>query len=234
MRIMVLQHGTVDDHVVIEDWANDMEHDFERRHLLNGDTLPGFDDFDWLIILGGLMDTHETGKYPWLANEKALIKSAIDSGKIVLGICLGAQLVAEALGAKVYQGEHKEIGWRTLKLSPEAKQSEIFGSFPEWFSAFQWHDYTFDLPEGAIRIAENDAYQNQGFEYDGGRVIGIQFHPEFTEKCIGSLVRTFADKMGEGPHVQPKEEILAERCLIREIDALIDLLLTNISDTFDK
>ena len=92
MRIMVLQHGTVDDHVVIEDWANDMEHEFERRHLLNGDELPALDDFDWLIILGGLMDTNETDKYSWLANEKALIKARSTAERSCSGSASGHSL----------------------------------------------------------------------------------------------------------------------------------------------
>ncbi|MFC1514012.1 amidotransferase, partial [candidate division KSB1 bacterium] len=93
-------------------------------------------------------------------------------------------------------------------------------------------DYTFDMPEGAVRIAENRACTNQAFEYNDGRVVALQFHPEFTDKCIRDLVMQYGDNMGEGEFVQPKEEILAEHCLVREIDALIDLLMNNMTEAF--
>ncbi len=233
MRIHILKHGTLADDVNIVGWAEDMEHTVTKTILTEGEELPGINDFDWLIILGGIMDTHEVDKFPWLVDEKKLIREAVDSNKIVLGICLGSQLLAEALGAKIRLNENKEVGWQGVRLTEEAKKSEVFGSFPEYFSVFQWHSYTFDLPEGAVLIAENNACRNQAFEYNG-RVIGTQFHPEFNNDCIRELVQEYYDDAGEGPYIQAKEAIMTEHCLIREIDALIDLLLTNISDTYEK
>lgn len=232
MRVHALQHGNIPDHVTIQEIIEDMEHEFRLSHPANGDSLPPVNDFDWLIVLGGIMDTHETEKHPWLIEEKKLIRESVDSGKIVLGICLGAQLLADSMGAVISKSEYKEIGWHGVRKTDEAKSSPVFGTFPDWFNVFQWHDYTFELPEGSILIAENDCCRNQAFEYDNGRVIGLQFHPEFNNDCIRMLATEHADKIVEGKYIQPQEAIMTEHCMIREIDALIDLLLTNINDTF--
>lgn len=233
MRLHVIQHNTLPDHVAFERWAEDEEHKLTRNNMLNDTTLPNIDDFDWLIILGGIMDTHEEETYPWLVDEKKLIRQAIDANKIVLGICLGAQLVAEVLGAEVRKNEHAELGWHGVHRTDDAINSEVFSTFPIFMSVFQWHYYMFDLPEGAARIFENEAAPNQAFEYNG-RVIATQFHPEYDADCIRQLVTEHGDNMPEGPYIQPKEQIMTEHCLLREADALIDLLLTNIADAYGK
>ncbi len=231
MNIHILQHSEFDDNATIQTWADEEEHNTVLTNLIKNEKLPGVEDFDWLIILGGVMDTFEEDKYPWLKDEKKLIKDAIDAGKIVYGICFGAQLIAEVLGGKVYKNEHSEIGWQPVKITKEAKDSDIFGTFPDFFSVFQWHDYTFELPEGAVRIAENDAAINQAFEYKG-HVFATQFHPEFNDKTIRQLVAKHGDSIKEGKYIQPKEVILADYCTVREADALVNLLLCNIGDKF--
>lgn len=231
MRIHLLQHGTLNDHVTIEEWAEKTGHSISKTVLINNKNLPRMNSFDWLIILGGIMDTHEEDKYPWLIEEKKFIKGAINQKKIVLGICFGAQLIAEALGAEIYKNKYKEIGWHKVNLTEDGKKLQVFGSFPDRFPVFQWHDYIFDLPPKAVRTAENEASENQAFVYNE-RVIGVQFHLEFNEECIRTLIREYGDKITEGKYIQPKEKILAERRLIREIDALKNLLLKSIEKTF--
>lgn len=231
MRIHLLQHGTFDDHEMIELWTDFFEYQTKKTVLINGDKLPGIDDFDWLIVLGGVMNTTDEDKYPWLVEEKKLIKAAIDRDKIVLGICLGAQLIAEVLGSKVTKNKYREIGWQPVRLTPEGKKSPVFRYFSDRFTVFQWHDFTFGIPDGAVKIAENDACPNQAFEYNG-RVIGIQFHPEYSVNSIEKLINEHGDQIVEGKYIQPKEDILTEWDQIQHIDGLIDLLLTNIDDTF--
>ena len=232
MRIHLLRHGTLNDHVTIGEWAEKMGHSVSKTVLIDNENLPRMKSFNWLIILGGIMDTHEEDKYPWLVEEKKFIKDAINQKKIVLGICFGAQLIAEALGAKVYKNKYKEIGWHKVNLTEDGNKSPVFIAFPDRFPVFQWHDYIFDLPPGAVRTAENEACANQAFVYKE-RVIGVQFHLEFSEECIRTLVREYGDKITEGKYIQPKEEILTERRLIGEIDELKNLLLKNIEKTFD-
>ena len=141
-------------------------------------------DFDWLIILGGPMNIYEEDKYPWLSKEKEFIHQAIASDKIVLGICLGAQLMADVLGGKVQRNVHREIGWFPVKLMPESKASRIFRVLPEEFMALHWHGDTFELPPGAVHTAESQACKNQAFEL--GKAIGLQFHLESSLDSYGT------------------------------------------------
>ncbi len=230
MKIHLLRHWDINDFSTISEWAEDMEHSIDKTSVHKNEELPGPEDFDWLIILGGLTDPGDEDINPWLKAEKKLIKQAIELKKTVLGIDLGALLIAQVLGAEVYRNKYPEIGWQPVKLTEDAKKSDVFGSFPEWFSVFQWHTNIFDLPEGAVKIAGNDACGNQAFEYKG-HVFGVQFHPEFTGESIRGIVDKHGDMIIGGDFIQPKEEIITEHCLLRETDALVDLLLSNIEET---
>jgi GMP synthase-like glutamine amidotransferase len=143
MKIHYLQHVPFEDLANIESWARSRDHDLSKTLLFAGDSLPRMPDFDWLIIMGGPMNIHEEDRYPWLAKEKEFIHQAIASDKIVLGICLGAQLMADVLGGKVRKNVHREIGWFPVKLMPESRASPIFRVLPEEFMALHWHGDTF-------------------------------------------------------------------------------------------
>lgn len=105
-------------------------------------------DFDWLIIMRGSMNIYEEEKYPWLAVEKKFIARTIESGKIVLGICLGSQLIADVLGGRVSRNKYRELGWFPVTLTKEAKDSPVFSALPARFNVFQWHGDTFKIPQG--------------------------------------------------------------------------------------
>ena len=156
------------------------------------------------------MNVYEEDQYPFLRNEDLFIKEAIQRGKQVLGICLGAQLIAKALGAKVYRAPVKEIGWYEISLTEEGVRDHLFSPFPRTFSAFQWHGDTFDLPNAAKLIATSRPVQNQAFRY-GENAYGLQFHLEVTEEMIQEWMNEYEEefKVGNPPHFS-KDEILKE------------------------
>ncbi len=138
---------------------------------------------DLLIVLGGPIGAYEEERYPFLAHEVAAIERRIAEGLPVLGVCLGAQLVARALGARVYPGKVKEIGWTPLEPTPEGARSCLSPLAQNSWQVLHWHGDTFDLPEGAKRLASTPATANQAFSY-GPRVLGLQFHIEITGRAI--------------------------------------------------
>lgn len=169
-------------------------------------TLPDADDLDLLVIMGGPMSVNDEAGYPWLAAEKQFIRKAIEKDKAVIGICLGAQLIANALGAAVRPNGTKEIGWFPITAEPASYTEDIF-SFPQELLVFHWHGETFDLPDGAIRLARSDACENQAFQL-GRRVIGMQFHLETTPDAARDLVHHCRDELRPSRYVQSEAEIL--------------------------
>ncbi|TCK05425.1 glutamine amidotransferase-related protein [Phorcysia thermohydrogeniphila] len=171
---------------------------FERRgveiteiNAFNGEEARE-EDFDILLILGGPMGVYEEDKYPFLSYEKELIKKFYSSGKKVLGVCLGAQLIASAFGAKVYKGKWgKEIGWDFIY--PQDQLEVIYQSEIE---VFHWHGDTFDLPEGAVRMASSVKYRNQAFRI-GNQVVGLQFHLEVTQEDVEKWIEAYREELKE-------------------------------------
>lgn len=186
-------------------------------HLYKGDSLPTVNDFDWLIVMGGFMGVNDRDdpRYPWMNAEIQLIQDALAAGKTVLGICLGAQLIAAALGAKVYRNAQPEIGWFPVTRSADAQNTLLRDALPEQFDAFHWHNDTFDIPAGATLLASSAACANQAFIYEnahtGGLALGLQFHLESTPDITQALCTEFAaDLQYNTPYVQQPEEMLAQ------------------------
>lgn len=157
-----------------------------------GDELPPYGDVRTLVIMGGPMSVNESDTYPYLAREEGLVREFLDAGKKVLGICLGAQVMAKALGAKVYAGPEKEIGWHDIELRGEGLRDSMMGSlathpragdFWRTFKVFHWHGETFDIPRGAERLAGSLMYENQAFRY-GKTSYAFQFHIEVRKEMI--------------------------------------------------
>ena len=228
MRLHYLQHVPFEDLARIEDWAEDRGHEISRTHLFEGQELPGIDEFDWLVIMGGPMNIYEEDKYPWLAREKRFIRDAIASNKIVLGICLGGQLIADVLGGKVRRNLYKEIGWHPVKLTPEGQESRIFSALPNAFMAFHWHGDTFEIPPHALRAAKSESCTNQAFML--GKAVGLQFHLESSMDSIDHLIENCSDELVDGKYIQSQEEILSHVDRIQEINRLMALFL----DTMEK
>lgn len=163
-----------------------------------GAALPDLAEMRGLVVLGGPMGVYEADKYPYLADEMRLIKNAIEAGLPVLGICLGAQLIAGALGARVYKGPAPEVGWAPIYPTPEAEADPVFRGLGPAVEAFHWHGDTFDLPAGAIRFASSDRYENQAFRF-GERAYALQFHLEVTGPMIRSWAKAYGHPGGAAP-----------------------------------
>lgn len=143
---------------------------------------------DWIIVMGGPMGVHDEAEFPWLKEEKRALEAALKRGAAVLGVCLGAQLLAHVLGARVTRNPEKEIGWFPVESDPEASGTWLQKVFPSRFTPFHWHGDTFGIPAGAVRLGGSEACRNQGFLY-GENVLGLQFHPEITADALSGLVK---------------------------------------------
>lgn len=179
MRIHWFQHVPFEDLGCIAPWLAGHGHTTVCTRWFAGGPAPAADDIDALVVMGGPMNVDEEQLHPWLAAEKKLIRAVIDAGKPVLGICLGAQLIARALGAGVTRNAHTEIGWFDVSLDAAARDARLFAGFPDSFSAFHWHGDTFAIPAAARLLMRNQACAHQAFHY-GERVLGLQFHLEVT------------------------------------------------------
>lgn len=209
MRIHYLQHVSFENPGSILEWAKANNGMVTSTQLYNDEALPDVNEFDWLVVMGGPMNIYEEEQYPWLKAEKALIKTAIEANKVVLGMCLGSQLIADIIGGKVVQNKQKEIGWLPITFSEEAKASSLFAFFPDNPMVFHWHGDTFvELPEAATVIAASAACKNQAFVYQQ-RVFGFQFHLENTLPIIEDLIVNCGDEMIPDDYVQLPEEVLA-------------------------
>jgi GMP synthase-like glutamine amidotransferase len=154
------------------------------------------------------MSVHDESQYQWLSEEKAFIHEALslEDGPKVLGICLGAQLLAEALGADVFPGRYKEVGWLPVEFTPAALAHPLFEGFPERLEVFHWHGETFSLPAEAVHLARSEAFENQAFLY-GEKVLALQFHLEVTPETVAALIENCPEDLKPGPYVQRVEEI---------------------------
>ncbi|MBS1202913.1 MAG: synthase family protein [Chromatiaceae bacterium] len=208
MRIQCLKHVTFEGPAGIADWAEARGHTITLTPLYEGVPVPDLDAFDWLVVMGGPMGVGDESVHPWLAPEKALIGRAIAAAKTVLGVCLGAQLIAEALGARVYPNPEKEIGWMPVELTESGRDSPLTGFLPASLDVFHWHGDTFDLPPGAVRLARSGPCANQAFVYDG-RVLGLQFHLESTPASVADILAHCAQDIVPAPYVQTAERMLA-------------------------
>jgi GMP synthase-like glutamine amidotransferase len=208
MRIHYFQHVPFEGLGNIENWIKSQRHTFSETRLYENAELPTLADIDWLIVMGGPMGACDDDIYPWLIDEKRFIGQAINLGIKVLGICLGAQLIASVLGAKVYPNAHKEIGWFPLHLTADGAASSIFAGFPAEFTVFHWHGDTFDLPAGAKHLAASKGCVNQAFLYNKN-VLGLQFHLDVTIDNIKDWVQNGADELVAAPYIQTAGEMLS-------------------------
>ena len=232
MRLHYIQHVAFEGPANIESWAKDHGWQVSATRTYRLETPPATDEFDWLVIMGGPMNIYEENEYPWLAAEKRFIAKAVESGKIVLGICLGAQLIADVLGGRVTRNGHKEIGWFPVTLSPQGLSSVPFQGFPERFLAFHWHGDTFSLPPGAVMLAESEACQAQAFSANGGRVLALQFHLESSVESVRALIQNCSDELVDGKYIQGADAILGKKENFSSIHGTMTRLLENIKRSF--
>jgi GMP synthase-like glutamine amidotransferase len=228
MNIHFFQHLPFEDAAGIRSWMDKRGHLFSRTAFFENDPLPALDSFDWLIILGGFMNIYEHDRYQWLSDEKRFIGEAIDKGKVVLGICLGAQLIADVLGGPVTKGAFKEIGWHPVRRTPESARSKVFSTMPEEFMAFHWHGDTFAIPPDALCTVESAACAHQAFSFDD-RVIGLQFHLESTQDSVESLILNCSSELVEAPYIQTPSAMRESYGQLSALNTLMNTLLDSIA-----
>ncbi|MGC8490121.1 MAG: type 1 glutamine amidotransferase [Syntrophobacteraceae bacterium] len=229
MKLHYIQHVPFEGPANIGEWAQNRGWDLSATHLYRGDDLPAVDEFDWLVVMGGPMNIYEEKEYPWLAAEKKFLQKAIEKNKIVLGICLGAQLLSDVLGGRVVRNSHKEIGWFPVTLRPEGVASAPFKGFPTRFQALHWHGDTFSLPPGAEMLAESEACPAQAFSANGGRVLALQFHLESSPDSVRLLIENCADELVDGEYIQKADAILENAENFSSISRSTRLLLENLT-----
>jgi GMP synthase (glutamine-hydrolysing) len=176
LRVVVLQHISCEPPGVYEDVLRQRGATIERVELDEREALPTHREFDAIIAMGGPMSVNDDEALPWLGDEKGFISESVRGGTPYWGVCLGAQLLAASLGARVYQGAQPEVGLLPVDLTDEARADPLFASLPSSLLTLQWHSDTFDLPPGAVRLATSPTYANQAFRY--ANAYGVQFHLE--------------------------------------------------------
>lgn len=205
MKIHYFQHVPYEGLGALAEWAIKPANFVTATRFYDNDKLPFVDAFDLLIVLGGPMSTCDEAQYPWLIKEKELIAKAIAKNKMVIGICLGAQLVAEVLGAKVYPNTEKEIGYFPVQF---LKQNAIFTSLPSSLTVFHWHGATFDLPPNAQLIASSEVTKHQAYWLEPN-VLGFQFHLETNESSLQLFIENGkAEIMQTGKWIQKEHDML--------------------------
>lgn len=207
LNIHIFRHTRFEGPAVIKDWAESNNHSLAYTYLNNADPLPKLRDFDLLIVMGGPMSVHDEKIFPWLKEEKIFIRKAIDSGKTVIGICLGAQIIAEIMGGEVVTCKNKEIGWFPIILTKDGQQNSLFSHLPESLIVFHWHGETFSLPAKAKLIASSEANANQVFTI-GKNVVGLQCHFEITPDSIKLMAEKGSEELIVSDYVMAGDEII--------------------------
>lgn len=231
MKIHILQHEDAVGPGHVGRWAATRGHDAVIHRPDHGQPFPAFEPGQMLVILGGSMGANDERDHPWLAWEKRYIEQVIEQGGHVLGICLGGQILASVLGGEVRRHKHKEIGWHTLALCPDAIQVDCLSDYPGLFPAFQWHQDTFSIPAGCLHLAESEGCAHQGFAAAGGRVIALQFHLEADLEVAHTLAKRFPEDLAHGgPYVQPVASILGNQDSAARSTALAETLLDRLAE----
>ena len=210
MNVLIIKHVDNEGPGLIEPWLKGENIPYRVFNLQRESFFPRIDDWSHVVLLGGPMNVYEEDRYPFLKKEDLFIKESIQRGRTLLGICLGAQLIAKALGARVTKAPVKEIGWYDVVLTEEGSRLPVFSQFPARVPVFQWHEDTFEIPKFGQLVATATSVPNQAFCY-GKNTYGLQFHLEVTEPMIREWLEADQDELSRSvfPHFS-KEEILAE------------------------
>lgn len=225
MRLHVLQHEVFEEPGYILEWARrkNFEISFTRFHML--ECLPTHTAYDLLLIMGGPMSVHDEDRYPWLVDEKAFILEAIAQNKKIIGVCLGSQLLALALGSKVYRNRWKEIGF--FEVFQTNQDHPLLDGLPHHFTAFHWHGDTYDLPARCQLLYRSEACENQAFIWNN-QILGLQFHLEVTPDLLQLFLDNADDELKEkSPYIQSASEMLQKASLLKEANRVLERMLDN-------
>lgn len=180
MHVLVLQHISCEPPGVYEDVLRERGATIERIEVDEGEPIPAVGSFDAIVAMGGPMGAYEGATYPWLGPELEAIATAVQAGTPFLGVCLGAQLLAAALGADVRSGPEPEVGLLPVELTSAGASDPVLGALTDGVVTLQWHGDTYDLPQGATHMARSPQYEQQAFRW-GDLAYGVQFHLEVSE-----------------------------------------------------
>ena len=230
MKIHCFQHVHFEDLGCIDNWITMNRHSINYTRFYENHKIPNIVDFDLLIIMGGPMSVNEEEKYNWLKTEKIAIKEAIEKNKIVIGICLGSQLIANVLGEEVYKNSEKEIGWFDINLIEQKESENTLNLKEKRLKVFHWHGETYKLPENSNHLAYSECCENQAFLYNK-RILGLQFHLEVTLKSIATMIENGRNELNSGKYIQLENEILEQAEYIESNNKLMFQILDNLTKT---
>jgi GMP synthase-like glutamine amidotransferase len=207
MKILIFQHVPYESPGYILEWIQENGHNPVFIDFYDNTEFPEIEETDALVIMGGPMNIYDDDEYSWLPDERDFIENVIKKRKKILGVCLGSQFIADAMGAKVVKNEHTEVGWFDIHVDEQHLPVKFKGIFPERFKTFHWHGDTFDLPKGIKCFASSEVTPNQAFI--SGNVAAFQFHMEMTPEGATALVehnQTLFDE--DMPFVQKPGQML--------------------------
>ena len=220
-----IQHSERVQPLSVAAWAADRGVDLHVVRIDEGVALPPIDEVEHLVVLGGGMNTDQATDHPWIVPEREWLRQVVAADRTeVFGICLGSQLLAEALGGSVGRSDVREIGWQVIELTEHGFDDRVFGALPGAFEAMQWHGDAWTLPPGARLLATSAGCPTQAFGF-GDRVRAVQFHPEFTHARTTELAATTTDDLTPQGFVQEPSEFLADPLRFDSLRRICDTLL---------
>jgi GMP synthase (glutamine-hydrolysing) len=223
--VLVLQHIACEPPGVYEDVLREHGAALHRVEVDAGDELPDWRELDAIVAMGGPMSANDDAELPWLRAEKELVAAAVRAGVPFWGVCLGVQLLAASLGARVYAGQEPEVGVLPVELTEDGARDPVFAALPSTFPSLQWHGDTFDLPEGAVRLAGSPAYPNQAFRFENA--YGVQFHLEVSAE----MAREWLDVP---EYASALERTIGSETMLRAVDERVDEMLEHGRALFER
>ena len=210
MKVIIIKHIDIEGPGTIGDFLDGNGIPYHIIDIFNGEPLPdSLSNTSAVIVLGGPMNVYEEDKYPFLKEEDKYLKEVIAEGLPTLGFCLGAQLIAKAKGAKVKKAPQKEIGWFKILLNRNGSSDPLFQEFPGEVDVFQWHGDTFDIPDGAVKLAESELCSNQAYRI-GDNIYGLQFHVEVTDELIYQWIDAYRDEVDSLKGIVDTDRIISD------------------------